>query len=164
MIREYVYKCEICGETYATEEEAQKCEASHQSAHSVFYEGFPKGGKYPKYLVMNMDDNQRIQYVFDKPYYNLPGGDPHIETIYVSNDPVSGQVILIAHGYELPTQTMYTWKLSFDGVERIATSNSSQITLSPSLTTLFNESYVVTVIVSAPDIATTQFVLKEVDQ
>ena len=163
MVREILYKCEICGETFETQEEAVACEASHQSAHSVFYEGFPKTQPYPKYLVMNMDNGHRIQYIFDKPFINLPSGEPYIATIYVSNDPGSGQVILIAHGFELPEHTMYTWELTFDGVDRVATSNESQVMLSQTLTDLFNNSYVVSVKVSAQGIATTQFIVKEVE-
>lgn len=162
MVREYIYKCEICGAIFSTEEDARKCEASHQSAHSVFYEGFPMRDPYPKYLVMNMDNGHRIQYVYDKPYINLPTGDPYIESVYVSNDPVTGQIILVPHGNALPQHTMYTWKLLFDGVEKIATSNTPQIMLSTTLTDLFNSSYVVSTTVSASGLATTQFVLKEV--
>lgn len=162
MIREILYKCEICGETYETQEAAERCEASHISAHNVYYENFPKAQRYPQYIVMTMDNGHRIQYKFDKPVIDIiPAGEPYITRIYVSNDPVSGQVILTAHGSDLPNE-MYTWTMLFDGVQKIATSNEPKLIMSNTLSTLFNNSYVVSVKVSSPSTATTQFIVKEV--
>ena len=163
MIQEIIYKCETCKAVYKTQEEAENCEASHVFSDNVYHEKFKEKDKYPEYIVMEMDNGHRIQYKYDKPIIDIiPEGTPYIESIYVSNDPTSGLVILIPHGTNLPNET-YTWVLMFDDTRKVATSNEPRLNMSQQLSDLFNNSYNVTVKISSPTIATTQFVIKEVD-
>lgn len=164
MIQETIYKCEICKAVYKTQAEAENCEASHVSSNNVYHEKFKEKEKYPEYIVMDMDNGHRIQYKFDKAVIDIiPEGTPYIKTIYVSNDPTSGLVILIPRGVNLSEKNeTYTWVLIFDGVRKIATSNKPILNMSQQLSDLFNNSYNVTVKISSPTIATTQFVIKEV--
>jgi hypothetical protein len=161
MITEILYKCEVCGAVYGKEEDAQKCERSHISAHSVFYEGFPQKEKYPGILIMEMGNGHRMQYRIEKAVVDVPSGEPYVNSITVSHDPIYARVLFLANGYNLPEE-MYTWNILFDGEPQIATSDEPKLILSTSLSELYDNSSTVEVTVSAPSIATTHHILKEV--
>lgn len=161
MITETLYKCGVCKATYGTPEDALKCERSHVSAHSIYYEGFPQKERYPGVLVIEMDNGHRVQYRFENAVVGIPSFEPYINSITVSHDPIYARVMFIANGNDLPEE-MYTWKILFDGEPQIATSNEPKLILSTTLSELFDDSSTVEVTVSAPSIETTHHILKEV--
>ena len=159
MITETLYKCEVCGNTWLTQQEAERCEASHQVAEFVTEQHFSPSDKYPDKVILTMANGHNIQYRYDQPILDTPSDLPYVRAINVSRNPQTDQVILTAIGYNLPTTT-YTWVILFDDTRYVATSEEPTVTLSNNASRLFDIAFTVKVRISAEGIEEGQFVVK----
>lgn len=159
MITETLFKCEICGQTWQTQQEAEKCEQSHIAGEFVAYQNFRKTEKYPETVILTMANGHNLQYRYDKPILNIPSDEPYVRAISVSRNPQNNQVVLTAVGDNLPT-TLYTWVLLFDTTRMVATSDEPVLTLSSSASRLFDLAFIVKVRLSAEGVEEGQFVVK----
>ena len=159
MSTDNIYKFEICGQTWITQQDAEKCEAFHQVAEFVTDQHFPPTDKYPDKVTLTMANGHNIQYRYDRPILNIPPDVPYVTAINVSRDSQTNQVILTAIGNNLPTTT-YTWVILFDETRYVATSEESTVTLSDYASRLFDIAFMVKVKISAEGIEEGQFVVK----
>lgn len=69
------YRCDICGEIYFNQEDADKCEAFHvkpDEFQAMSYGSFTKTNiPYPSSLVMKMEDGAVVRYVYHE-IINVP--------------------------------------------------------------------------------------------
>lgn len=159
MIQEILYKCEVCGQTYQTEQDARRCEDSHVEADYISYQHFPKQDKYPDTVILTMGNNHTLQYRFEKAILNIPSGQPYIQNVSVSRNESTNQVVLTAVGENLPDDD-YTWVILFDETRVVLTSTTPTITLSAAATRLFDLAFIVRVKVDSPNVEGSQFVVK----
>lgn len=64
-----VYKCNICGKQYYSENEACKCESEHAKPiglkdHNYKYEDYRMWDHYPSYVIVQMSNGKDCQYNF----------------------------------------------------------------------------------------------------
>jgi len=64
MVKQKLYKCEVCGAVYADDEDCMACEANHTKLLSVLPEDqrFNPGQKYPRYINAIMENGKKIVY------------------------------------------------------------------------------------------------------
>lgn len=160
MITETLYKCEICGQTYNTEQAARTCEDSHMDADYVAYQYFKKTERYPETIIMTMENGHNIQYRYDKPVIDIPSGIPYVQNVSVGRE--NNQVVFTAIGDNLPNDT-YTWVVWYDETRVVYTSEEPRLVLSAASTRLYDIAFVVRVKVSAPSIEGGQFTVKTSD-
>ena len=72
------YRCDICGEIYFDQENADKCEAFHvkpDEFQAISFGSFTKTNiPYPASLVMKMEDGAVVRYVYNE-ILNVPKQD-----------------------------------------------------------------------------------------
>lgn len=158
MITETLYKCEICGQTYNTEQDARRCEDSHVEADYISNQHFLKQDKYPDTIILTMANNHNLQYRFDKAILNIPSGQPYIQNVSAGRNQFN-QVVLTAVGENLPEDD-YTWVILFDETRVLLTSTEPTITLSAAATRLYDLAFIVRVKVDSPNVEGSQFVVK----
>lgn len=160
MITKTIYKCEICGQEYDTEQAAIRCEGSHVDAEFITHQTFPKTEKYPKSLIITMANNHKIQYVYDKPILVEPSDDPYFTDVSAGREAGTNNVVLTAIGERLPEHDDYSWVVLCDETRIPVTSNEPTVTLTPAATRIFDIANMVKVKVSTPNVPAGQFVVK----
>jgi len=64
MVKQKLYKCEICGAIYADDEDCLACEGNHAKLLSVLPEDqkFNPGQRYPRYINAIMENGKKVVY------------------------------------------------------------------------------------------------------
>ena len=60
-----MYICELCGATYATEEEARKCETFHAGGEILNYE-YIGGSRYPYRVTLRFNGGAKVPYIIEE--------------------------------------------------------------------------------------------------
>lgn len=67
MKRIELFKCEICGVSYKSEDMANRCERSHKIVKSIQYRSFSSNAKgYPDKITVCFNDDTKVIYMKGK--------------------------------------------------------------------------------------------------
>lgn len=64
MKKVWIYRCEICGGEYSSEDECKICETQHQKPVQVLKHKHAIGGRYPNLLQVEMSDGVSCYYSY----------------------------------------------------------------------------------------------------
>ena len=64
MKKVWIYICDICGERFQSQEECKRCENGHMKPENILKYTFPRAGRYPSMISVQMDDKTVCYYSF----------------------------------------------------------------------------------------------------
>lgn len=160
MIERTVYKCEVCGQEFNTEQAALNCEASHNQAVFIRDQEWDSGKQYPRFLEIHMFNGHKVLYEFAMPLLDPPVDEPFFTDIVVSRDAETNQVVMTAVGNRVPEFGAYTWVLFCDNNRITATTQRSTVILGVNATEQFDAATEVMVKVDVLGIPSGQFIVK----